>query len=992
MAQNPGKPDSNDTDRSDLLDSTRRGALKLAGAGIGAVSAGGTLLGSATAETSDGDCVQIDFVTGTNEITDLSTGTYSDSSRLLAYQWAETVNNNTTGESGNRTSTTDTCTIDTGGPTIDFAAGTASVSYTLSSCGGDQDLLLVSYRSPCNGDASNPGWDPANAGQQTVYDTATATTQSDGSLTVDLPPSLVTPYGLDAGGSQTSGDVTVDGLSYDRSPTDNQFVSTTGTEIAPTDPDPSTLSYSGTDNDLLYASEIGGFPEFEITAEIADGVYEVTLHLSEWPYFDDSQVPRLSNVYMEGEQVLERFEHVRGEAQIRIFDVPVVDNQLDIDFEAHPDSVDPNSKVNGVRIREASTLALPYGLDAGGSETSGDVTIDGLTYDRKPGDSTFVSSDGSPGALSDPDSADFANTSNDLLYASELFGSSFTVDIDLPVGTYDVTLYFSDFEAVSGRLQDVSIEGDTILERFECLSGQAQVETVPGVRVTDGTLNIGLESHPDSADPNAKINGVRVSPRRDVFFQVSNLLPSGVLGEPGDTFDTSATVTNIGDVTDQQTIEALVDNSTADSQSVSVDPVNDRTQANRETVSFTGLSTSSLSTGEYQYAITSDDDQATAPLYLTNNDTTRSTWNQGTLDGTSADRDDESGRLGLGYVSGGSTPSSTTQPLSSLVGQWRLDETYGTSSSGDTVTDYSGNGYDGTTRNVVDTQVSGPFSTTAYDLSGEDGSGNDTHVEVTDNVFDATQGVSFAFWYKLVGTTGGGANGYITDRNDTTNDWSLQVWASDNNQQVQLLVSDGAGNDTVATTADSVINKDQWHFIVVTYDPNNNDQGTIYVDGDQKSQDTASLSATNVNSGLSIGSYFDNSTWGIPGEFAEVMVFEKVLSQSEVTNLYLNGSDGTYNGSYTSDTVSESSAQSWNSVDTAALVPTNTAVDMVFEVSDDGFSTVKDSQTISLAGGLETSSLSVQNATDARVRFDGTSTDVETTWEIKYYEINYTSA
>jgi hypothetical protein len=152
------------------------------------------------------------------------------------------------------------------------------------------------------------------------------------------------------------------------------------------------------------------------------------------------------------------------------------------------------------------------------------------------------------------------------------------------------------------------------------------------------------------------------------------------------------------------------------------------------------------------------------------------------------------------------------------------------------------------------------------------------------------------------------------------------------------------------------------------------------------------LSAANVTSGLDIGNYFSHTGFGVHGEFAEVMVFETVLSQSEVTGLYLNGRDGTYNGSYTSDTISESSTQSWNSVDTESLVPTNTSVDMIFEVSDDGFSTVEDSETISLVGGVETHSLNVQNATDARVRFEGDSTDVERTWEIKYYNVNYTTA
>jgi parallel beta-helix repeat protein len=193
-----GMSDSNSKERGDSSDSTndgllnidRRSVMKAAGASAGAAVGGGTLLGSATAETADGNCVQIDFVTGASEISDLSSSTYSDTGRLVAYKWGNAVGVSETGESGDRTTFSDTCDIDiTGGnPLFNGTSMNSTVNYQLSGCGGDQDLLLVSYESPCNGDPSNPGWDPANADQQTVFDTATATTQSDGSLTVDIPP------------------------------------------------------------------------------------------------------------------------------------------------------------------------------------------------------------------------------------------------------------------------------------------------------------------------------------------------------------------------------------------------------------------------------------------------------------------------------------------------------------------------------------------------------------------------------------------------------------------------------------------------------------------------------------------------------------------------------------------------------------------------------------------------------------------------------------
>jgi hypothetical protein len=181
------------TDGDGLFSIDRRNVMKAAGASAGAIVGGGTLLGSATAETADGNCVQVDFVTGTSEISDLSSSTYSGGGRLIQAKWGETVDNDTenANETVDRTTKNATCDVNTSSDlSIDFGTETASVEYTVSNCSGsDQELLLVSYESPCNGAAGSGGeWDPTNAGQQTVFDTATTSTQSGGSLTVDVPP------------------------------------------------------------------------------------------------------------------------------------------------------------------------------------------------------------------------------------------------------------------------------------------------------------------------------------------------------------------------------------------------------------------------------------------------------------------------------------------------------------------------------------------------------------------------------------------------------------------------------------------------------------------------------------------------------------------------------------------------------------------------------------------------------------------------------------
>jgi len=186
-------PDSED-EAGGLFSINRRNTMKAAGASAGAMVGGSTLLGSATAETAGGNCVQVDFVTGTSAINDLSSTTYVDNSRLIEAQWAEMVDNDVEGEKTTRTASTNCGSVTvTSSVSIEFSNDTADVTFDVQNCGGNtEDLLLVSYESPCNGAAGSGGqWDPANADQQSVFDTASASglgNSTGNTLTVDVPP------------------------------------------------------------------------------------------------------------------------------------------------------------------------------------------------------------------------------------------------------------------------------------------------------------------------------------------------------------------------------------------------------------------------------------------------------------------------------------------------------------------------------------------------------------------------------------------------------------------------------------------------------------------------------------------------------------------------------------------------------------------------------------------------------------------------------------
>jgi hypothetical protein len=183
--------------------------MKLAGAAAGASFVGGSLVDTASAATGDHDGVQVDLVTGFSPNQDLGSTTYSSEGRLVNWEWGERYGN--TGEDENKEPKSDTLDVTTdNGIEFDFGTNTATVNYNLSGSGGDQDLLLVSYDSPIS-DSSNPGWDPTTASDQEIYDYAHVSTQSDGSLTVDIPaadvPTSVTNHWrVNEGSGLTLGD------------------------------------------------------------------------------------------------------------------------------------------------------------------------------------------------------------------------------------------------------------------------------------------------------------------------------------------------------------------------------------------------------------------------------------------------------------------------------------------------------------------------------------------------------------------------------------------------------------------------------------------------------------------------------------------------------------------------------------------------------------------------------------------------------------------
>jgi glucose/arabinose dehydrogenase/type 1 glutamine amidotransferase len=150
-----------------------------------------------------------------------------------------------------------------------------------------------------------------------------------------------------------------------------------------------------------------------------------------------------------------------------------------------------------------------FGLNCGGTETDGTVTIDGLTFDNEPGPNVTVTGDPSAYVTED---TEVDNTDNDLLYRTELFGGDIGFDIAVEDGTYDVILHFAEifWEESGQRIFDVSVQGETLVEDFDIYEEAghdvAVTKVASGVEVDGGPLTIASST----AVNNTKFSGIEI--------------------------------------------------------------------------------------------------------------------------------------------------------------------------------------------------------------------------------------------------------------------------------------------------------------------------------------------------------------------------------------------------------------------------------------------------------------------------------------------------
>lgn len=293
---------------------------------------------------------------------------------------------------------------------------------------------------------------------------------------------------------------------------------------------------------------------------------------------------------------------------------------------------------------------------------------------------------------------------------------------------------------------------------------------------------------------------------------------------------------------------------------------------------------------------------------------TRTEWNEGEFDKTSADRNNESGNLGVGYVNGGFS-GVTTQNINMNI-FYRMDDDLGSSSTDDSVIDFSGNNENGETKGGIDTNVNGVFGTGGFSFDG-----SDTFVDIGDKTIDSPQSVSV--WFKTTVSDERG-NIYSSDPDRLSDDTGSSYiafnyepgtgGATSGSIGLRFTDDDGERFDAFADLG-SELYDGNWHHLVIGWDLSSESIIVVF-DGNELS------TTVDVDTGFSPdfvrpmvigmgrvsgderGDYYD-------GELSEWILFDEKLSLSDVETLYFDGHENdNFEGSYKSKELDELDGES----------------------------------------------------------------------------------
>jgi len=211
-----------------------------------------------------------------------------------------------------------------------------------------------------------------------------------------------------------------------------------------------------------------------------------------------------------------------------------------------------------------------------------------------------------------------------------------------------------------------------------------------------------------------------------------------------------------------------------------------------------------------------------------------------------------------------------------LVGYWNFDE-----SKGEIAKDFSGKGNDGT--------IYGAVATAGKIGQALSFDGDNDYVDLSTNVANfsgLTQG-SISVWFKNENTGDFRSLLALSDKGDASSEFT--VWKNITDFLALEIREEGGGEKITSTVT---IGIGIWYHVVITVDAG----GTkLYLNGalDNSNGNMQFISHVNDIDFMAIGANQDSSgfQWQWDGTIDEVRIYNRVLTATEVENLYKRGSD-----------------------------------------------------------------------------------------------------
>ena len=174
--------------------------------------------------------------------------------------------------------------------------------------------------------------------------------------------------------------------------------------------------------------------------------------------------------------------------------------------------------------------------------------------------------------------------------------------------------------------------------------------------------------------------------------------------------------------------------------------------------------------------------------------------------------------------------------------------------------------------------------------------GVNDYVNLGDNFDnDGTQAQSVSFWVKLINST---SNQLLVGKQNNAvpyNGWSVTIYSS----KIYYGFLNNVPSIAIATENTQVLTTGVWYHIVATYNGSKNASGIkVYIDGSLGTQnilsDTLGSNSSSASGIKATISSRNGSILPTNGLIDEVGIWDRVLSESEVTELYNNGNGKQY--------------------------------------------------------------------------------------------------